>query len=73
MAFHMLQCVYTVFHGMLRLLQEVVKWKMLNFSSVSQTYDQCRELLLLGIDEAERLMWGIFLLRKEVEIADAMT
>ena len=61
MAFHMCQCLFTIYSDFLKNCQVVVGWKKINFLKVSESFRQCKALLLLALDEAERLMWDIFL------------
>ena len=61
MAFHMCQCIFTIYSDFLKNCQVVVGWKKINFLKVSESFRQCKALLLLALDEAERLMWDIFL------------
>ena len=35
--------------------------KKINFLQVSESFHQCKALLLLALEEAERLMWDIYL------------
>ena len=53
---------------MLKCTQEIVEWKRLRSTNVSESYDLCRQLCYLALDEAERLSWDLFLLEKQQDI-----
>ena len=61
MAFHMLQTIYTVYGTMLKWGQTIVDWKRLTASKVCDSFDLCRQLLFLMLDELDRLAWDMFL------------
>ena len=48
-AFHMLQCVYTVFGTLLKLFQNIVEWKKLCSLKVSECYNLARQLCCLDL------------------------
>ena len=64
MAFHMLQTVYTVYGTMLKWGQTIVDWKRLTASKVCDSFDLCRQLLFLMLEEMDRLAWDMFLYEK---------
>jgi hypothetical protein len=64
MAFHMLQTIYTVFGTMLKWAQTIVDWKRLTTSKVCDSFDLCRQLMFLMLDELDRLAWDMFLCEK---------
>ena len=68
MAFHMLQTIYTVFGTMLKWAQTIVDWKRLTSSKVCDSFDLCRQLMFLMLDELDRLAWDMFLCEKRNEI-----
>ena len=68
MAFHMLQTIYTVYGTMLKWGQTIVDWKRLTASKVCDSFDLCRQLLFLMLDELDRLAWDMFLYENRIII-----
>ena len=64
MAFHMLQCIFIIYGNFLKNIQTVLKWKRLKFKNVSETFRGCKTMVFLALEEAERLMWDLFLEEK---------
>ena len=73
MAFHMLQCVFTLFSGILKLMQEVLQWKRIRHEKVSESFALCKALLFLGLEELERLLWDVVIIENEVEISESLS
>lgn len=67
-AFHILQCVYTIFRELLSTFQEVVDWKKIQKNHVSDCYNLSRQLCFLGLDECERYTWDLFILKHSKHI-----
>ena len=61
MAFHMLQSIYTIFDNLLNLVQKCLKWKKLTPKKVSESYNLCKSMLFLTIEEVERLLIDRFI------------
>ena len=61
MALHMCQCLYIIYSDFLKRFQTIVGWKKLNFLKVSESFRLCKALLFLVLEEAERLMWDIYI------------
>ena len=59
MAFHMLQCIYTVFQTLLKWAQNIVDWKRLIPTKVSDSFDLARQLVNLLLGEVERYLFGL--------------
>ena len=60
MAFHMLQCIFVVYKEMMLWGQNILQWKRICHSKVSDSFDLCKQLLFLVLDEASRLSWDIY-------------
>ena len=60
-AFHMLQSIFIIYKYMMKWTQQVVNWKKLNVNKVSESFDTCRRLCMLMLDEIERLVVDLFL------------
>ena len=54
MAFHMLQCIYTVYQTLLKWAQEIVDWKRLIPTKVSDNFDLARQIVNLLLGEVEK-------------------
>ena len=52
---------------MMKWAQSVVNWKKVNVNKVSQSFDMCRQLCMLTLQEIERLAVEAFLVKKENE------
>ena len=72
MAFHMLQTIYTVYGTMLKWGQTIVDWKRLSPSKVCDSFDLCRQLLFLMLDELDRLAWDMFVYENRIKIQTKM-
>ena len=46
---------------MLKWAQKVVQWKKINVGKVSESFDMCRQLLLLTLHELERFALDLFI------------
>ena len=68
-AFHMLQSIYIIYKDMMKWAQSVVNWKKINVNKVSESFDMCRQLCMLTLQEIERLAVDTFLVEKEKEIS----
>ena len=65
MAFHMLQTIYTLYGTMLKWGQTIVDWKRITASKVCDSFDLCRQLMFLMLEELDRLAWDMFLFEKK--------
>ena len=54
---------------MLKWGQTVVDWKRLTATKVCDSFDLCRQLMFLMLDEFDRLAWDMFLLENKIDIA----
>ena len=59
--FHMLQSVFVVYNDMLIWAQRVVEWKKINMKKVSDSFDTCRRMCMLALEELERLAVYVFI------------
>jgi len=73
MAFHMLQTIFTVFGTMLKWGQTIVDWKRLTSAKVCDSFDLCRQLTFLMLEELDRLAWDMYLLERKDEIESTKT
>ena len=60
MSFHILQCIYIIFGKMMEWGKAVVDWKRIKLNKVSESFELCKQLLFLMLDEASRLSWDLF-------------
>ena len=56
MSFHMLQCVYNLYGGLLRSAQTCIDWKKIKAAKVSDNYRLCCSLAMLLYEETTRLL-----------------
>ena len=56
MSFHMLQCVYNLYGGLLRSAQKCLDWKKIKPAKVSDNYRLCCSLAMLVYEELTRLL-----------------
>ena len=61
MGFHILQSVYIIFGDLLGACQKVVEWKKIVITKLSDSYDLCRSLCLMVLDEIGRMSWDLFI------------
>ena len=73
MAFHMCQCLYIIYGDFLRHCQKIVGWKKLNYLKVSESFRLCKALLFLALEEAERLMWDIYIQDQSTTILEKIS
>ena len=59
-ALHMLQSIYIVYKQMMLWGQKIVQWKKLNVNKVSESFDTCRQLCMLMLEEIERVTIDLF-------------
>ena len=57
MAFHMLQCIYTVYKNLLLLFQSIVDWKKLKPTKVSDNFRLCESLCFMCYEEVFRFLF----------------
>ena len=60
-AFYMLQSIYIVYEDMMNWAQKVVEWKKVNTNKVSESFDTCRQLCMMTLEEVERLSIDLFI------------
>ena len=60
-AFHMLQSIYIVYKDMMNWAQKVVEWKKVNTNKVSESFNTCRQLCMMTLEEVERMAIDIFI------------
>ena len=70
-AFHMCQCIFTIYSPLLYVLKSILQWKKLRFKKVNESFRLCKALLMIGLEEAERLMWDMFLNDRQTLISKA--
>ena len=68
-AFHMLQSIFIIYKDMMKWAQNVVGWKKVNVNKVSESFDMCRQLCMLTLQEIERLSIDLFLVEYEDEVS----
>ena len=68
-AFHMLQSIFIIYKDMTRWAQYVVNWKKVNVNKVSESFDMCRQLCMISLQEIERLAVNLFFNKTEDEIS----
>ena len=56
MSFHMLQCIFNLYGGLLRVSQKCVEWKKIKVAKVSDNYRLCCSLAMLVYEEITRLL-----------------
>ena len=56
MSFHMLQCIYNLYGGLLGVSQKCVEWKKIKPAKVSDNYRLCCSLAMLVYEEITRLL-----------------
>ena len=54
---------------MMKWSQNVVGWKKVNVNKVSESFDMCRQLCMLTLQEIERLSIDLFLVECEDEVS----
>ena len=59
--FHMLQSIFVIYKDMIKWGKHVVDWKKVNVNKVSDSYDTCRRLCMMLLQELERLSIDLFL------------
>ena len=64
MSFHMLQCIFTIFTDLLSCSQKCLEWKKLTHKQVSLSYNLCKSLLFITVEETERLLINLFVKEK---------
>ena len=60
-AFHMLQSIFIIYKDMMNWSQKVVEWKKVNTNKVSESFDTCRQLCMLTLEEIERLAVDLYI------------
>ena len=68
-AFHMLQSIYIVYKDMMKWSQKVVNWKKINVNKVSETFDTCRQLCMIILEEIERLVVDLFIIEHAEDLS----
>ena len=68
-AFHMLQSIFIVYKDMMKWAQNVLGWKKVNVNKVSESFDMCRQLCMLTLQETERLTIDSFLVEYEDQLS----
>ena len=56
MSFHMLQCIYNLYGGLLRCSQICVDWKKIKVAKVSDNYRLCCSLAMIVYEEITRML-----------------
>ena len=64
-AFHMLQSMFIVYKDMIKWARRVIEWKKVNVNKVSDSFDTCRRLAMILLEELERLSIDMFIESKE--------
>ena len=67
-AFHMLQSLFIIYKDMMKWAQAVVNWKKINVNKVSESFDACRQLCIITLEEVERVAIYLFLIDNTAEI-----
>ena len=65
MGFHMLQSVYVIFGSFLGVCQNVIEWKKIKQTKVSECYEVCRNMCFIALEESSRLAWDLFIEKKQ--------
>ena len=60
-AFHMLQSIFVIYKDMMKWTQRVIEWKKINVNKVSDSFDTCRRLAMMLLEELERLSVDLFI------------
>ena len=63
--FHMLQLMFIVYKDMIKWARRVIEWKKVNVNKVSDSFDTCRRLAMILLEELERLSIDMFIESKE--------
>ena len=53
---------------MMKWAQAVVNWKKINVNKVSESFDACRQLCMITLEEVERVAIDLFLIENTAEI-----
>ena len=67
-AFHMLQSIFIIYKDMMKWAQAVVNWEKINVNKVSESFDACRQLCMITLEEVERVAIDLFLIEHSAEI-----
>ena len=68
----MCQCIFSIYTPLLKELQKILQWKKIKFQKVNESFRLCKSLLFLALEEADRLLWDIFLLKKKSDVEMAI-
>ena len=69
-AFHMLQSIFIIYKDMMKWSQTVLNWKKVNVNKVSESFDTCRQMCMLTLEEVERLSIDLFMVRNDKSVED---
>ena len=50
---------------MMKWAQNVINWKQINVNKVSETFETCRQLCMLTLEEVERLTIDLFMIQND--------
>lgn len=53
---------------MIKWIQQVANWKKLNVNKVSESFDTCRRMCTMMLDEIEQLAVDLFMIYQIVEV-----
>ena len=69
-AFHMLQSIFIIYKYMMKWSKNVINWKNVNVNKVSESFDTCRQLCMLTLEEVKRLAIDLFMVKNEKAVKD---
>ena len=59
-AFHILQSIFVIYKDMMKWTQRVIEWKKININKVSDSFDTCRRLAMIVLEELEQFLSASF-------------
>ena len=71
-AFHMLQSIFIIYKEMMKWAQTVINWKKMNVNKISESFDTCRQLCMLTLEEVERLAVDLFIVENDKTIKEIL-
>ena len=60
--FHMLQPIFIINTDVMKWAQKTINWKKVNANKVSESFETCRRLRMVALEELERLAVDYFLI-----------
>ena len=59
----MLQSIFIIYKDMMKWAKNVINWKKVNINKVSESFETCRHLCMLTLEEVERLAIDLFIIQ----------